>query len=141
MIAAGPATSNAMKPEVQSGFWRSRVKSFVHAGRGVALLLGTQRNARIHLLATVLVVAAGFYFRVPPAEWVFLTLAMGLVWAAEGANTAIEFLADRVSQEHDERIGRAKDIAAGGVLLAAIAAAVIGFLVFGPRVWILLRGG
>jgi diacylglycerol kinase (ATP) len=129
-----------MKPEGPSGFWRSRVRSFVHAGRGVALLLGTQKNARIHLLATVVVAGAGFYFRVTPAEWCFLSLAMGLVWAAEGANTAIEFLADRVSREHDEWIGNAKDTAAGGVLLAAVAAAVIGFIVLGPRVWFFLRG-
>jgi diacylglycerol kinase (ATP) len=66
-----------------------------------------------------------------------LALAMGMVWAAEALNTAIEYLSDHVCTEHHERIGRVKDLAAGGVLLAAIAAMVVGGIVFLPRVWAL----
>ena len=129
-----------MKPEPPPGFWRARWKSFACAGRGVILLLHTQVNARIHLLATAAVIAAGVAFHIARGEWVLLTLAIGIVWIAEAANTAIEFLADRITREHDEQIRRAKDIAAGGVLLAAIAATVIGILVLGPHAWAFLCG-
>ncbi|MEQ1853728.1 MAG: diacylglycerol kinase family protein [Chthoniobacteraceae bacterium] len=130
-----------MKPGPKSGFLGARMRSFACAGRGVALLLRSQVNARIHLLATVVVIAGGIGFGVTSGEWCLLAIAMGMVWSAEAANAALEQLADRVNHEHDERIGRAMDVAAGAVLLAAIAAAAVGFLVFGPRVWALLRGG
>lgn len=129
-----------MKPEPPPGFWRARGKSFACAGRGIALLLRTQVNARIHLLATVLVIAAGFAFRIGRSEWCVLAAAIGLVWIAEAANTAIEFLADRITREHDEAIRRAKDVAAGGVLLAALTAAIIGIVILGPHAWALLSG-
>ena len=129
-----------MKPESQPGFWHARWKSFACAGRGIVLLLRTQVNARIHLLATVLVIAAGLAFRITRGEWCMLAVAIGIVWIAEAANTALEFLADRITREHDEAIRRAKDIAAGGVLLAAITAAVIGILILGPHAWALLCG-
>ena len=129
-----------MKPEPQSGFWRARGRSFAFAMRGVALLLRTQVNARIHLLATVLVVAAGFAFHVTRGEWTALALAIGIVWIGEAVNTAIEILGDRITNDRDEQIGRAKDIAAGAVLLAAVTSAVIGIIVLGPHVWALLRG-
>ena len=129
-----------MKPEAQSGFWRARGKSFACAARGIAQLLRTQLNARIHLLATGVVIAAGCAFHVTRGEWTALVLAIGIVWIAEGMNTAIEILCDRITTERDEQIGRAKDVAAGAVLLAAITAAVIGILVLGPHLWDLLRG-
>jgi diacylglycerol kinase (ATP) len=129
-----------MKPEPQRGFWRARWKSFACAGRGIVLLLRTQANARIHLLATVLVIAAGFAFRITRGEWCLLAAAVGIVWAAEAANTALEFLADRITREHDESIRNAKDIAAGCVLLASITAAIIGILVLGPHARALLCG-
>ena len=129
-----------MKPEPPPGFWRARGKSFACAGRGIALLLRSQVNARIHLLATILVVAAGFAFRIARSEWCMLAAAIGIVWIAEAANTALEFLADRVTREHDEAVRRAKDVAAGGVLLAAITAAIIGLFILGPHAWALLCG-
>lgn len=128
-----------MKPEPPSGFWRGRGNSFACAWRGIVSLLHTQMNARIHLLATVAVIVAGFVLRIPRGEWVPLAFAIGIVWIAEAANTALELLADRISREHDEMIGRAKDVAAGAVLLAAITAAIIGALVLGPHVWALVR--
>ena len=129
-----------MNPEPPPGFWRARWKSFACAGRGILLLLRTQANARIHLLATAAVIAAGFALRVTRGEWCALAAAAGIVWIAEAANTAIELLADRITRERDETIRRAKDIAAGGVLIAAVIAAVIGILILGPRVWAFLQG-
>ena len=128
-----------MTPEPPSGFWRARWKSFACAARGIALLLRTQVNARIHLLATILTVAAGFAFRIARHEWALLAIAIGIVWIAEAANTALEFLADRITREHDDAIRHAKDVAAGAVLLATITAAVIGILVLGPHACALVR--
>ncbi len=130
-----------MKPEPHTGFWRGRGKSFACALRGIAVLLRTQMNARIHLLATVLVVAAGFVFRISRGEWVPLAFAIGIVWIAEAVNTAIEALADRITRENDDAIRRAKDVAAGAVLLAAITAAIIGLLILGPHAWAVVRRG
>jgi diacylglycerol kinase (ATP) len=130
-----------MKPEPHTGFWRGRGKSFACALRGIAVLLRTQTNARIHLLATVLVVAAGFVFRISRGEWVPLAFAIGIVWIAEAVNTAIEALADRITRENDDAIRRAKDVAAGAVLLAAITAAIIGLLILGPHAWAVVRRG
>lgn len=118
---------------MRGSFWASRARSFACAGRGVWVLVRGQRNARIHGVATAGVVGAGWFFGVTRGEWCLLVLAMGLVWAAEGINTAVEALADAVAPGRDARIGLAKDLAAGGVLLAAVAAAVVGLLVFGPR--------
>jgi diacylglycerol kinase len=82
-------------------------------------------------------VAAGLWLGVTRWEWCALVFAIGLVWTVEALNTALEFLADEVSQEHRELIGKAKDAGAGGVLLASITAAIIGAVVFIPHllVW------
>ena len=131
-----------MKPEPDpgGGFWRARLRSFRFAARGVREMIRAGGNARIHFAATIAVIIAGVVLKVTAGEWSALVLAIGLVWAAEGLNTAIEILANRISREHDELIGRAKDAAAGAVLLAAIAAAIVGLLVLGPRVWALIFG-
>ena len=112
-------------------------RSFGHAFRGIGILLRTQANARIHAAATVLVVAAGFWFGLSPGEWCAVVAAIGLVWAAEGANTAVETVVDLVSPERHPLAGQAKDVAAGAVLCAAITALVLGSLIFGPRLWAL----
>jgi len=113
---------------------RQRIASFFYAGRGVATLLKTQPNALIHAVASMGVVAAGFVLDVTNTEWCLLSLSMGLVWAAEALNTSIEFVVDLASPQHHSLAGKAKDVAAGGVLLAAIAAAVVGVIVFWPYV-------
>lgn len=123
---------SARPPVECSGIGRI-ARSFVFAFRGIGFLLHTQTNARIHLAATVVVVGAGFGFEITRAEWLAVVAAIGLVWTAEGLNTAIEALVDLASPEQHPLAGRVKDVAAGAVLLAAIAAAVIGGLIFGPR--------
>lgn len=112
-----------------------RIRSFGYAFRGIALLLLTQPNARIHLLATALVITAGWYFEVSATEWLILVLTMTIVWVAEGLNTAVEFLTDLTSPGFHPLAGRAKDVAAGAVLLAAIGAVVIAALIFGPKIF------
>jgi diacylglycerol kinase (ATP) len=109
------------------------LRSFRYAFRGVGMLLAWQANARIHAAATVAVVALGFFFKIERWEWCAVLGAIGLVWAAEGLNTAIEALTDLVSPGEHPLAGRAKDIAAGAVLCAAITAVVVGGIVFLPR--------
>ena len=118
---------------------KSRVASFRHAFRGMATLFSTQPNAWLHAAATVAVVSAGILFRVSTAEWRWLVAAIAAVWVAEAFNTALEFLADAVSTEHHPLVGKAKDVAAAAVLLAAVGAAVIGVMVFQPHTWRLFR--
>jgi len=113
----------------------ARLHSFRYALAGLRTLLMTQHNAWIHAVATVLVVVAGLVLGLSAAEWCWLVLAMTLVWMAEALNTALEFLADAVTQDFHPLILQAKDVAAAAVLIAAIGALVIGLLVFGPHLW------
>lgn len=108
----------------------ARIRSFEYAIRGIMTLVGTQPHARLHLLATFLVLVAGRAVHLRRWEWVAILLCIGMVWMAEALNTAIEFLADEVTLERRERIGKAKDVAAGGVLIAALLSVAVASLVF-----------
>jgi len=110
-----------------------RLNSFAHALRGMGLLVRTQPNARVHLLAAGLVCSAGLYCGLSRTEWLWIVAAIALVWGAEAFNTALEQLADTVHPERNPGIGRAKDAAAAAVLIAALGAVVIGALVFAPH--------
>jgi len=112
-----------------------RLHSFRYALAGLRTLLLTQHNAWIHAAATALVVGAGLFLGLSPADWCWLVLAITLVWVAEALNTALEFLADAVTQEFHPLVLQAKDLGAAAVLIAAGGALVIGLLVFGPHVW------
>lgn len=112
---------------------RHFTKRFAYAAQGVVFLLRTQANARIHLLATVAVCAAGAALGLGRAEWLWIVVAIVLVWSAEAFNTALECLADALHPEQHPGIGRAKDVAAAAVLIAAVGAALIGLLVFAPH--------
>ena len=114
-------------------FLIQRLKSLAYALQGVACLVRTQPNARLHLLAAVLVCAAGVYLGLRRAEWLWVAVAITLVWSAEAFNTALEQLADALHPQQHPGIGRAKDMAAAAVLIAALGAAVIGALVFVPH--------
>jgi diacylglycerol kinase len=87
----------------------------------------------LHAVAAIFAVTLGVGFRLSVDEWRWIVLAIGWVWMAEAFNTAIERLADAVTLERDPQIGLVKDLAAAGVLLSAIGAAMIGLLVFGPH--------
>jgi diacylglycerol kinase len=110
----------------------ARLAAFAHALRGARRLLATQPHARFHALASAAVIGLAAWLRVSRAEWALLAIAIAMVWAAEAFNTAIESLADEVSTEWRERIKHAKDLAACGVLAAALGAAAAGLLVFVP---------
>ena len=118
-----------------------RIRSFRYAGRGIGLMLKTQHNAWIHAVATVVVFIAGCLLGISRAEWCLVVLACAAVWTAEALNTAFEHLADSTAPEFHPLVGQAKDVAAGAVLVTAVAAVIVGFLVFGPYVLVLVRTG
>ena len=93
-------------------------------------MLLTQPHPQLHALATIAVLIAGIVLHLRRWEWVAILLCIGMVWVAEALNSALEFLADEVSLEKRERIGKAKDVAAGGVLIAAIVSVAVAALVF-----------
>jgi diacylglycerol kinase (ATP) len=112
---------------------RKTIRSFRYAGRGLADLFRYENNAKIHALAAVAVVGAGVWVRLSPLEWAVLVIQIGLVFAAEAVNTALEKLADRLTTQQDPLIRAAKDLAAGAVLITAITAIVVAALIFGPK--------
>ena len=112
----------------------ARLRSFQYAFAGIVLLFREEHNAQIHATITVLVVVAGVVLRVSPVEWAVLVICIGVVLAAEAFNSSIERIADYLTLEHDDRIRDIKDLAAGAVLLCAIAAAIVGLIVFVPHI-------
>ena len=128
MIEITPPESSKAKPFQFTG----RVRSFRHAIVGILRMIRCQHNAWIHAVATLIVLATAFVLHVSAADWCWIILAISIVWTAEALNTAFEFLADAASPEFHPLVRDAKDVAAGGVLLTAIAAATIGAIVFWP---------
>jgi diacylglycerol kinase (ATP) len=109
-----------------------RLRSGMHAMAGILEMLRSQHNAWVHLLATVCVITAGLVFEVSQVEWCFLILVMMAVWVAEALNTAFELLCDVASPEFHPVVKKSKDVAAGAVLLSAVGAASVGFIIFLP---------
>ncbi len=116
---------------------KKRLKSFVYAWKGIRSFIGREHNAWIHCGVMLLVLAAGFYFRITRGEWIAVVLCIGLVLAAEGFNTAIERLVNLVSPQKHPLAGDVKDIAAGAVLICAVAAVVVGLIIFVPYLLLL----
>lgn len=114
------------------------LKSFNYAIRGIRTLVRTENNFKIHVLSVVLVIISGITLRINKREWLIIVLLIGSVLIAEAFNTAIEKLCDFVHPEFHERIGEIKDLAAAGVLLAAIIAFVGGLLIFAPKIWMFI---
>ena len=119
---------------------RGVVRSFGFAVSGIIWVLRTQRNAKIHVCAGVLAVALGIFRpriwegaeALSAAEWAVVLLAVASVFGAEALNTALESLADAVDEGENIRVKRAKDAAAGGVLLISLGALGAGIFVLGP---------
>ena len=111
----------------------ARWQSVTHAARGLEVVLRTQHNAWLHAIATGVVLAAGFVVGLSRLEWCAIVLAMMAVWTAEALNTAIELVVDLASPDVHPLAGRAKDVAAGAVLISACGAVVVGILVFAPH--------
>lgn len=111
-------------------------KSFGYAAKGLTFALQTQLNLRIHLVAAVLVLLAGWYVGLSAVEWTVVLLCIALVIALELVNTAIEVLVDLVSPEWNHKAGIVKDVAAAAVLVAAVIALVVAILIFAPKIFV-----
>lgn len=109
---------------------QSVIQSFRCAFNGLVDVVRSGRNAKIHAVIAVAVVVFGFVENLSAVRWSILVLTIGVVFAAEAANTATEHVVDLVSLEHHELARRAKDAAAASVLCVAIAAVVVGVLIF-----------
>lgn len=116
-----------------------RLRSVRCALQGIGHMLRSQHNAKIHAAATVVTVCLGLGLGLSAGEWCWIVLAITSVWAAEAMNTAFEFLCDVTTKDFHPIVGQAKDVAAGAVLLAATGAAVIGLIVFVPKVLALVE--
>jgi diacylglycerol kinase (ATP) len=116
-------------------FSRKFLASFSNAFSGILLLFRSQANAQIELGITLVVIIAGFVFGISGSEWLVILLCIALVLSLEGINTAIELFADKLHPGFDTEIGKVKDVAAGSVLIASILAAIIGIVIFAPRIF------
>jgi diacylglycerol kinase (ATP) len=116
-------------------FFRSRVNSFRYAFQGWFHVLRTQQNVWIHGAVAIVVFILALWLRLPPRDWAVLILTSGMVFAAEFMNTAIEAVVDLASPDKHPLAKIGKDVGAAAVLVAAIAAILIGLLLLGPPLW------
>lgn len=112
--------------------YKKQLRSFGYAWKGIRSCVGKEQNLSFHLITTVCVVTAGWCFCITRGEWIAIVLCIGMVIAAELFNSAIERLVDLVSPQHHPVAGQVKDIVAGAVLVCALAAIVVGLIIFIP---------
>jgi diacylglycerol kinase (ATP) len=122
-----------MEFEKDNTFFSGRMKSMGFALKGAIKLITTEHSVMVQFSMALLLIVAGFYFNISATEWMFQTLAIGLVLSIEGLNTAIEKIADFIHPGFHEKIGFIKDIAAGAVFFAAMTAIAIGLIIYIPK--------
>jgi diacylglycerol kinase len=125
-------------------FINSRIAAFGHAFRGWGHVIKTQQNAWIHSLVASVVIALGVWLNLSTSDWAILVLTIAMVFTAEFINTAIEAVLDLASPNYHPLAKVGKDVGAGAVLVAALAAVIVGLLILGPPLWaklLLLFGG
>lgn len=115
--------------------FKNRVNSFKYAFKGIKDLFANTPNAKIHLAVAILVMIFGLLLDISITEWCLCFLSIAMVLAAEAFNTAIEYLTDLVSPDFHVLAGKTKDVAAAGVLLTSIGAAIVGLIIFLPKAW------
>lgn len=115
------------------GFFRGRLRSMKFALKGMWLLITTEDSIKAQMSVAVLATILGFYFDISSSEWMFQSLAIGLVLVAEALNTAVEKVADFVHPDYHEKIGFIKDIAAGAPAFAALISLVIACIIYIPK--------
>ena len=123
--------------ETKDSLLVNRLKSVRHAYNGALYLCKTEASIKIQLSMALIVIVAGFYFNISRMEWLFQIAMIGLVLSMEGINTAIEYIADFIHPELHASIGRIKDIAAGAVFMASIAAIVVAIIIYYPKIVLL----
>lgn len=113
-------------------FVSGRLKSFKYAIHGAYKLVTTEHSVMVQFFLGIAMTAAGFYFEISKTDWLFQTLAIGLVLSIEGLNTAVEKIADFIHPSFHDKIGFIKDVAAGAVFFAAVAAIAVGLIIYIP---------
>ena len=121
-----------MKFEKDNSFFTGRFKSIGFAIKGAFKLITTEHSVMVQFSIAILITIAGFYFKISKVEWLIQILAIGLVLSVEALNTAIEKIADFIHPDYNKSIGFIKDIAAGAVFFAALAALIIGAIIYIP---------
>ncbi len=119
----------------KKSFLEGRIRSIGYALKGALLLIRTEASIKVQVFFALLAIAAGFYFEISTVEWMIQVMAISLVLAVEGMNTALEKLSDYVQPEFHNKIGFIKDIAAGAVFYTAIGAFIVGCLIYVPKVF------
>jgi diacylglycerol kinase (ATP) len=114
---------------------KTRLLSFRHAFSGLSYVIRTQRNAWIHSVATILVIILAFWLSLPAFQWAILIITIAMVWMAEFINTALEAVVDLASPQKHPLAKVGKDVGAAAVLISAMGAAIIGFLILGPPLY------
>jgi diacylglycerol kinase len=114
--------------------FKKRLESFKYAFNGLKILIQEEHNSWIHIFITLCVVAAGFLLKITISEWIAVIFCIGVVIALEMVNSAIENIADFVSPERHAMIKKIKDLSAGAVFVGAIASAIIGLIIFLPKI-------
>lgn len=122
-----------MEFQKDNTFFTGRLKSITFAFKGAVKLITTEHSVMVQFSLAILLIIAGFYFNITQTEWMFQTLAIGLVLGVESLNTAVEKIADFIHPNYHERIGFIKDIAAGAVFFAAMTAIAIGLIIYVPK--------
>lgn len=119
--------------------FRKRLKSFQYAFQGLKVMLLEEHNSRIHLVAAIIVILAGFLLKISLMEWVLLAIVIGSVFISELFNSAIEHFANHLSPEQSENIGKVKDLAAAAVLVSAFISIITGCVIFLPKIYLLIK--
>ena len=119
----------------KDSFFISRIKGIGYAFKGAYLLITTEASLKVQFVIGVIMTIVGFYYQLSATEWIIQILTIALIMAFEGINTAIEEIADFVHPEYHKKIGLIKDLAAGAVFIFAIAAAIVGGIIYFPKVF------
>ncbi len=113
---------------------KNLLNSFKFAFAGIVSSFKSEKNMKIHIAVMVLVIICGFIFKLNISEWITCVISFGIVIGSELFNTAIETIVDMISPEYNEKAKLAKDLSAGAVLVFAISSAIVGLLIFIPKI-------
>ncbi len=117
----------------KESFVKGRIKGMGYAIKGAWMLLKNEASIQVQAVIAVLITAAGFYFNISATEWILQTMTIALVMSIEGLNTAIEEMADFIHPDQNPKIGYIKDVAAGAVFFAAVAAVIVACFIYIPK--------
>jgi len=119
----------------KESFGVNRLKSVGYAFKGLMVLIKTENSIKLQLIIAAIVTVAGIYFNISTTEWLIQLVMISVVMSVEGANTAIEYMADFIHPEHHPKIGLIKDIGAGAVFIASIIAIVVAGIIYIPKLF------